>query len=489
MPAVRPTACLPRLTAYDQHCLRAETPARPLHLGILAVLEGGALADPAGRLRLADLRREIDRRTVGIPELRRVVLRAGPLAGGPLWVDDPAFRIDDHVAGVAVAGSGDHAALLALTEQLLACPLDRTRPLWRMWFVTGLEGGRIAVLVAVHHALADGVTAMRLVRSLLEPPLPPVAPASWEVPVATAPPARGELVRDNARSTIATALRLARLATWRQLLDVLRYLRQAAALSRHTPASSLNAPVGPKRRLATVPLDLPTAKRVARTQGCGVNDVVLALVAGGVRALLDARREPVARLRPRVGVAVARISPGPRREAGDDIGTLHVPLPIAEPDPCARLRLIAAERARARLSPMVAGEPLVRAWFGRFEVVRRAMEQQRLVNLSETYLPGPPVPIDVLGARLLDLLPIAPLAGNLGLSFVALSYAGRLMVTVRADGDQFPDLEVLTAAMARDWQLLVASVPPVLARPGPQAGDSAVLDRRAAFRGSTLRGG
>jgi diacylglycerol O-acyltransferase / wax synthase len=480
MPTGRPPARLPRLTAYDQHCLRAETPARPLHLGILALLEDGALLDPAGRLRLADLLHEIDRRTVGIPELRRVVLRAGPLAGGPLWVDDPAFRIDRHVAEVAVAGPGDEAALLALTEQLLARPLDRTRPLWRMWFVTGLAGGRIAVLVAVHHALADGVTAMRLVRALLGPPLSLGTASDGARPAVRVRPSRGELVRDNARSTIATALRLARPATWRQLLDVVRYLRQAAALSRHTPASSLNAPVGPRRRLATVRLDLATAKRVARTQGCGVNDVVLSLVAGGVRALLVARREPVARLRPRVGVAVALFSPGHGREAGNDIGTLHVPLPIAEPDPCARLPLIAAERARARLSPMVAGEPLVRAWFGRFELVRRAMEQQRLVNLSETYLPGPPAPIEVLGARLVELLPIAPLAGNLGLSFVALSYAGRLVIAVRADADQFPDLDVLSAAMQREWDALAGSRWGIVSRPGEQTRNSAVLDRESA---------
>jgi hypothetical protein len=95
------------------------------------------------------------------------------------------------------------------------------------------------------------------------------------------------------------------------------------------------------------------------------------------------------------------------------------------------------------------------------------MEHQRLVNLAETYLPGPPVAIDILGARVLDLHPIAPLAGNLGLSFVALSYAGRLAVIVRADADQFPDLDVLTAAMERDWRALAGSVAPGPDREAP----------------------
>jgi hypothetical protein len=268
-----------------------------------------------------------------------------------------------------------------------------------------------------------------------------------------APPWRA-LARDNVRTTIGALPRLVRPSAWRALAEILPYARRASALSRNSPPSSLNAPVGPRRRLWALRIDQRAAKRVARTSGCGVNDVVLTLAAGGVRALLDARREPVAELRPRAGVAVALFSADHGGAAGNDIGTLLVPLPLAEPDPAARLRLVAAETTRAKRSPMVAAEPVLRAWLARFGFVRRSMEHQRLVNLAETYLPGPPVPIDVLGARVLDLLPIAPLAGNLALSFVALSYAGRLAIAVRADADHFPDLDVLTAAMEREWQAL-----------------------------------
>lgn len=443
-----------RLSAYDVHCLRVETPARPTQFGILAVLDGRSLVDPEGRLRLADVRQAIEGRVAGVPELHRVVLRPGPLAGRPLWVDDPDFQIDRHVNEVELAPPGNEAALFGLIEQLMAGLLDRSRPLWRMWFVTGLEAGRVGVLVVLHHALADGLTAMRMVRSLLEPPMPFAVPGPPEIRDATVPPPWRELVRDNIRSTVKSVLRLARPATWRMVVEVVRTMGQAFALSRHAPRTSLNSPVGPRRRLTIVRLDQAAARRVARAHGCGVNDVVLNLIAGGTRALLASRREPVERLRPRVGIAVALFTPGHAVEAGNDIGSLHVPLPLVEPDPLARLPLIAAERARARPSPMVAAEPIMRAWLGRFGFVRRAMERQRLVNLTETYLPGPPVPIDVLGAPVLDLLPIAPLAGNLGLSFVALSYAGRIAVSVRADADQFPDLDVLSAAMERDWQAL-----------------------------------
>ncbi len=456
----RSTRRVRRLSGYDVHCLTVETRARPIHVGILAVVDGAALCDPAGRLRLATIRGEIDDRVVGVPALRRVVFRPGRFAGRPLWIDDPAFRIEDHVDEVAAPPPGDEAALLALAERLMAPLLDRSRPLWRMWFVTGLEDGRVGVLVILHHALADGQAAMRMVRSLLEAPMPAADVAPRNASIAAIPPPRGVLVRDNLRSIMASALRLVRPATWRLLARVARSARRTSAVARHAPRTSLNAPVGPRRRLATLRLDLATARRVARAQGCGVNDVVLTLVAGGVRALLDARGEPIARLRPRAGIAVALFSAGHGLEAGNDVGTLHVPLPLAEPDPGARLPLIAAVRARAKGDPMVATEPVLRAWLGRFGPVRRSMEHQRLVNLAETYLPGPPVPIDVLGTPVLDLLPIAPLAGNLGLSFVALSYAGRLAVTVRADADQFPDLEVLSAAMEREWHALAGSVAP-----------------------------
>jgi diacylglycerol O-acyltransferase / wax synthase len=243
---------------------------------------------------------------------------------------------------------------------------------------------------------------------------------------------------------------------------------RAFTLGRRTPPSSLNAPVGPSRRLATIAADPVTARRVARTAGCGINDVVLSVVAGGVRALLAARGEPVEQLRPRAGIAVALFSHGRGSAAGNDIGTLHVPLPIGEPDPRRRLPLIAAERVEARRSPMVAAEPVLRAWLGRFAGFRRSLDQQRLVNLAETYLPGPSTPIDVLGVRVLDLIPIAPLAGNLGLSFVAFSYAGRLRITVRADAGRFPDLHVLVAAMDRDWAVLAGSVAPADRPPDPR---------------------
>ena len=462
-----------RLSRYDRHCLAVETPSRPVHVGILATLEASVLVDPTGRLRLEDIRRELDRRIVRVPELRRVVFDPGRLAGGPLWVDDAAFRIERHVSAVELSPPGGDAAWRTLVEDLLAHPLDRAHPLWRIWFVTGLPDGHVGALVILHHALADGQAAMRMVRSLLGPPMSPTDAGHDAPPIP--PPSWGDLVRDRAVRDVGSVLRLLRPRTWRLATDVLRSMRHVGELARSGPVTSLNAPVGPRRRSAIVRLDLREAKHVARSHEGGVNDVVLSLVAGGVRALLIGRGEPVEHVRPRAGIAVALFGARHEVEAGNDIGTLYVPLPIDEADPGIRLRIIAAARAEAGRSPLVTIEPVLRAWLGRFGAFRRSLEQQRLVNLVETYLPGPPVPIEVLGAPVLDLSPIAPLAGNVGLSFVALSYAGELAIAVRADSDRYPDLDRLSDAMARDWETLAG-----LARPVGSTSRTPVSRRRTA---------
>ena len=271
-------------------------------------------------------------------------------------------------------------------------------------------------------------------------------------------PAWGSLVVDHLASTIKSGLRLARPSTWRLLALVARSAGRAASAARQAPPSSLNGPVGPARRLAVMHVDGVEARRIARRHACGVSDVVLSLVTGGVRALLEARREDIDPARPRAGMAVGLFSGGRASRVGNDIGTIHVPLPVGERDPGPACHRSPRERAQALASPLVALEPVMRAWAGRFGFVRRSLERQRLVNLAVTYLPGPVAPIEVLGAPVLDLVPIAPLAGNIGLSIVALSYAGRLAITVRADAAQFPDLDVLVSAMGRDWQALARQV-------------------------------
>jgi WS/DGAT/MGAT family acyltransferase len=440
-------ATLPRLTPVDLINLAVEAPDSPMHVGAVAVLDGRTLYDADGRLRLAWIRTEIEQHLAGVPELRRVLYRPGPLAGRPLWTDDPALRIDRHVTEIELPLPRDEEALLRLAERLLRPPLDRTRPLWRMWFVTGLPAGRVALVVALHHAIADGLAAIRIVSAVLGEP--------GGVPPALAPlPHWGELVRDNVRQRLHALVQPRDL---RQLPHrVLAGLHGFTRL-RHAPRTSLNAPVGPDRRLAVLRLDLADVRTVAHRYGGKVNDVILDLAAGGLRALLRSRGEPVDGLRLHATVPVSLRTPGQPAQAGNRTGAFAVLLPVGEPDPVARLRLVCAETTRAKQGQLTTAGNAFMVGLARIGLSRYVARRQHLVNFVESNVAGPPEPIEMLGAPVLDLLPIGVLTGNLTLSFLALSYAGRLTVTVRADAGRYPDLPVLLAAMDRNWQALAAS--------------------------------
>jgi WS/DGAT/MGAT family acyltransferase len=446
-----------RLSATDLINLAVETPHAPMQVGAVAILDGRPLRDADGRLRLADLRSIIDRRLDRLPQLRRVTHRPGLFAGRPLWVDDATFRIDRHVSHVLLPAPGDREALLSLAMDLLVKPLDRTHPLWRMWFVTGLPRGEIAVVMGMHHVVADGVAALRLVTSLLDPPAAgdcaPVPP--WEA--APAPHWR-DLVRDNVRTKLAAVRHLARRPHPQRALGSLLGRWQVLARSWRAPRTSLNAPVGSRRRLAVMHIDLADVKRVAHSHHGKVNDVILSLAAAGLRAVLHSRAQPVDRLRLHVNVAVSLRTSGQTAEAGNRTGGIIVRLPLGEPDPHRRLRLVVAESADAKRHELATTANSLLVWLARLGLLQYYSRRQHLTNLMESNVTGPPATIHLLGAPVLDVIPIGTLVGNVGLAFLALSYAGRLAIAVQADADRFPDLPVVLAAMERDWGVLQGAI-------------------------------
>src|SRR2546429_6069870 len=193
-----------RLSLADRGNLRTERPETPAHIAGLCVVEARPLLDASGALDLATIRRRLERRRDRARELRGVVPRPPPLCGPALWVDDPAFSIDRHVRAVAVDPPGDEARLLETAERLLRPTLDRTRPLWRLWLLTGLQDGRLGALFVVHHAMADGLAAIALIASLLdtEPEGPDAPAAGWRP---APPPPVPALLADNVRARAAGA--------------------------------------------------------------------------------------------------------------------------------------------------------------------------------------------------------------------------------------------------------------------------------------------
>ena len=452
-----PRSRIERLGAGDLATLWAEEPGTPMHIGLAGLLDAAPLVDQVGRLRLAELSKALDARLARVPQLRRRVRWTGFGQGRPAVVDDQEFAIGRHVASVDLAGLDERGFWNWCANQALE-PFHRAHPLWRVILATGLTGGRVGVLVVMHHAMADGIAGAALAAKLLDPAPGTVVPARRWRPAP--PPGPLALTVDAAVTWLAAVA-----AASGRLPRVSAALRAAgrdlaatrAAVSQRAPATSLHRPIGRGRRLAVLRRPLDHVKRAAHTHGATVNDVVLAAVAGGLHRLLTGRGEPVEGLELRVSVPVG--APGRARNAGGST-PMVLPLPVGDTDPAGRLaRIVAITRAakagRDRDDPGLLASPLVPVGLLHLGIRWLRRHGGSLVNLYVTNVPGPPEPLWLAGARLETVVPIAPLVAGVPLAVAALSYAGELVISLQGDG-AVPDLDVLTAGVAEELDRLEA---------------------------------
>jgi diacylglycerol O-acyltransferase / wax synthase len=455
-----------RLTALDQLMLRAST-AWPQDIGALAVLDGTNLLEPTGRFRIEAVREAIASRLQLVPRFRQVVYVPRPGLGGPLWVDAPFFELSDHLGVLPLpAGSGE-ADLLVAIERLRRQPLDPARPLWELWFLTGLPHRQVALFVRLHHAIADGMAAITIVAALLDPaPAAPAAPAPPWTP--TAQPSARRLLADNLLRLASALSVLARPRTTMQRLRAAWPAIRELLAETPAPETSLDRMVGPGRTLALIRTTLDQVKQVAHTHQATVNDVLLAATAGGLRALLCSRGEPVqdATVRIYVPVSLRRHARGPQQ--GNLIAQMAVPLPLGGSEPGRRLHQIAAETAKRKARTRTSLGTLFGGRITRRLLLKAVMRQR--VNVTSASIPGPQAPMYLAGARLLEVFPVLPLIANEPLGVGALSYAGAFTIGVVADRDAFPDLEVFAAGARKELHAFgVVSTDPTSGRPGTGA--------------------
>jgi diacylglycerol O-acyltransferase len=434
------------LTALETAFLQLDRAGAPLHIGSVSILDGDDLFDDAGAFRLEDLLALVTSRLDVLPQLRqRVRWPAGGL-GRPWWEDAPDFDVADHVGVTVLAGGGREEELRRAAAELFARPLRSDRPLWDLRFLTGLPGGRVAVVQRVHHAIVDGVSGVELATMLFDTePRHDPAPAVGGVPGVPAVPPTPSLAA-RAAAVVGGALDVVRhpARPVQTALAVANGLRTTATGGAFAPPTSLNVPIGPSRQLHWIRGNLDLVKGVARAHGVKGNDVVLTAVAGGVRQLLIARHEAIP-----PGATVRVLVPVSRHAAtgvgrGNQVTALLVDLPIGIGDPAARLRAVAAETARLKASGEAeAGDLLLRAADLLPAVALGAtglvLTHQPLVNLVVTNVPGPPMPLYVLGARSLEAFPFVPIAGNLSLGVAVLSYDGSLNLGITVDPVACPD--------------------------------------------------
>ena len=455
-----------RLSVQDAGFLDLEHAGLPQHVAILAVAEGGPLHGPDGRLRVDAIRQELGSRLQLVPRLRQRVLCPRVGQGLPLWVDDPTFDLANHVHAVHLPAPGGQRELLGLCDELCLRLLDRTRPLWELWLVTGLANGRVGLVLKLHHTLADGLAAVQIAGLLLDgtvdagSPTPPPwqprpAPSGWA------------LVADNlAGRSAGLAAALAWLRHPGKLAAQARALAGAAQLAaggrRHQPPRSvLRRPVGGRRRLALVGAQLAEVKAVAHVHGATVNDLLLAAVTGGLRALLLARSTPVEGLTLYASVPVALRAQTDTGALGNQVGLMIVPLPVGEPDPVQRFQHITRATTQRKRRPERLASLRPAGSLTILRALNRYSRHQRLVDLFVTNVPGPQRPLYLLGARLLEAFPVVQVAGNVPLSVAVLSYAGQLNIGIQSDPDGCPDLDIFADGLRQSLEELGAATPPL----------------------------
>ncbi|SDY51202.1 Diacylglycerol O-acyltransferase [Saccharopolyspora shandongensis] len=437
------------VSALDQAFLCLEQDAAPMHLGAVAVF---APRRPVQPQRLAEVLAE---RAQQIPRLRLRIRSSWFPPGHARWEEPPDFRARDHVHTHQLPSPGGREELAVLVAELNSPSLDLSRPLWELHVITGLDGARFAVLVKLHHALADGCGAVEAGLGLLDgftpdwaprqttPPSDPLLDAAWR--------AVGMLSRP--RRLLADALSAAGDlpgTLWQTVgiaSSVVRNMRLPAS------DSPLHARASAARRVALVPIERRDVRRIRARHGGTTNDIALTVLTGALRRWLDTRGHPLDGLTVRALIPVSQRPPGKSHDNNRLSGYL-CDLPVGEPDPTTRLRMVRAAMDRNKSAgplrgpgafPVLAGRvpPLVH----RIAAPLAGHGAGLLFDTVITNVPLPDIPVTMDGAPLRELYPLAPLAAGHALSIAVTQYRTTVHIGVQANRCAVNDLEKLSEAL------------------------------------------
>lgn len=439
-----------RLSALDNSFLAFEGPNTHMHVAATAIFEPGPLTLPGGGIDIARLDQYILSRINRIPRYRQR-LDYVPIQGHPVWVDDDRFNLRYHVRQAGLPRPGEERQLKRLSARVLSQQLDRGKPLWEMLVVEGLADGRFALVSKTHHCMVDGVAGVDILAVLLDadPNATADEPTPW---IARPAPGRLQLLRDEAVRAAAAPLRAlgAVLRDPRQVYARLRTGAEAmaetltAGLAGCSP-TPLNRPLGPHRRFDWLSMELAEVREIKNRLGGSVNDVVLIVVAGAVREFLRKRRVDVDNIQFRSLVPVSVRAESERHQLGNRVAAWITRLPVDEPDLRARIAKVQEATANLKQSKQALGAEVltrVTGWTPSTILSLAAKISTRVLpfNLVVTNVPGPQVPLYLLGSRLMEIYPQVPLFYNQGLGVALFSYAAKLFWGFTADWDLVPDL-------------------------------------------------
>ncbi|MEJ7894038.1 MAG: wax ester/triacylglycerol synthase family O-acyltransferase [Solirubrobacteraceae bacterium] len=442
---------LDRLSAIDAGFLAQEGPTTHMHIGGVVLLDG----PPPD---LDEFMGHVRSRLHLVPRYRQKIAKAPLETGLPLWIDDPKFNLGYHVRHTALPKPGNDRSLLDLAARLFSQQLDRSKPLWELYLVENLADGGFALISKSHHALVDGVSGADLATVLFDlqaDQAPTTAPEPW---IPRREPSRAELVARGVEGAVRTvgslAVKAVGEAAPREILGRAREMAAgigevARTALKAPPPTPFNVAPGPHRRYCIVRAELSEFKAVKGALGGTVNDIVLTAVAGGIAHFLRERGLNTEDLELRACVPVSVRTEKTKNSMGNEITIMMAPLPVGVADPVLRLARVREAMDGLKESKQAIGaQALAQAQdFAPPTIHAQASRLQfsgRMYNLLVTNVPGPQVPLYVLGRRMRAIFPVPFLAGDRALAIAIMSYDGGMNFGLLGDLDAMPDLDVLT---------------------------------------------
>jgi diacylglycerol O-acyltransferase / wax synthase len=461
-----------RLTSIDASFLTNETSDAHMHVGAILIFEG---PPPV----YDDFLGHVESRLHLVPRFRQKLAFPPIETGRPFWIDDPNFNLAYHVRHSALPAPGSEEQLRNIAGRLFSQGLDRSKPLWELWLIQGLERNRFALVTKTHHALVDGVAGVDIATVLFDQkPVPePIEPDRDWVPQPS--PSAAELAARGIAEVSETPFKLARRAiraasrpmhTTRRIVETGEALGEVAwNFTNPAPDVPLNTEIGSHRRFAWARAELGDFKRIKDALGGTVNDVVLAVVSGALRSWLRSRGIKTEGLELRALVPVSIRAEDERGQLGNRIAAMRGPLPVYIEDPVKRLDAVRRAMGGLKESKQALGAEVISRLndFAPPTLLAQASRinfSTRLFNLIVTNVPGPQIPLYVLGRELQDVFPVAFLPENHALAIAIMSYNGGIDFGLLGDYDAMEDIEMLATGLSESLGDLLAAAEAAEAR-------------------------
>jgi WS/DGAT/MGAT family acyltransferase len=462
-----------RLTGQDAVFVYAETDTITMHTMGTIIIDP---SDVPGGFGFDEMKQTVASRIHLLPPFRQRLMEIPLGLGHPILVDDPGFRVDDHLHRLAVPAPGGMRELAEIVGDLAVGALDRSKPLWEMWCIEGLERGRIALIMKMHHCMIDGASGSSQMASLMDleptPPLPETSPEVWD----PAPlPGTLSLARRSLGSRLVGPLTIGRLVfdtavAYRTRSRVTSEIEESRSESSSpdegVPETSINGPISMRRKVAYGSVSLADVKRIKDAFGVTVNDAVLAASTLALRRYLEVRGElPDRPLYSAVPISLK--SDGEKKEFSNKVSVLSIRLPVHLEDPAAVVRAVHRETSDAKALHQAVDEELIPRWLQHIPPLLTTAAANfasdpdlmsrvpPLWNVIVSNMMGPPIPLYFGGARVEAVYPMGPVSPGMGLNVTLLSNMGRLDIGVLTCPDLVPDPWEITNGYAEAFRLLL----------------------------------